>query len=574
MSDHGLPTQLGLPHHLLTQVGSPTRENRLTGVDELARLVTGADLTLAAAAWRALEGLTHDDSRSVSAAAAAVLARSAVRLNPERVDFGQVAPGTPRLVADVLVEGPPLAVATATVTVSGPGLRAMLGGRQLRIVWQPRSEWLDGAVSVRGPAGWADVRVTGHVAEAVPITRAAAEAQVRAVDGPVRYGPARVTGMPPPRRRRPRAGAVALIAGLTALVVLGGIGVAAALVRDDRGGEPPANLVALPTAQTSAPAEASAPTVTITKVPLAQRVGSLDKPVSAGGIRVGAEPEGVIVAPDSRTLYVANQNSKILSIVDAATQKVTSIKLRNTPRFVAISRDGRRLFVSMYENDKKTGSGVAVVDTAARKVLGYVKTGNQPFTLAVGPDGRLWVPIHSEGRVEIYSAGDQKPDGRIEVPANPHAVAFSADQMRAFTPNHESNAVSVIDMRTDKLLKSIPVSKAPHNLAVSPDGRRVLVAGFEADAADLIDAVTLKRTGPFPVGKSPQCVAFSTDGKHAYVVNEGDNTVTVLDGRTGRKTATVGVGKSPRMIAMSPDGRYAYVTNGGDNTVSVLRVGE
>jgi YVTN family beta-propeller protein len=273
-------------------------------------------------------------------------------------------------------------------------------------------------------------------------------------------------------------------------------------------------------------------------------------------------------------VYVANQSSRVLSVVDAASRRVSSVQLRNTPRFVAVSRDGRLIFVSMYEDDK-SGSGVAVLDADTRKVLRYLTTGTQPFTLAVGPDDRLWVPIHSNGRVEVYATtGDQRRAADVPVPANPHAVAFSGSLMRAFTPNHESNAVTVIDMRTDRQLKSVAVSRAPHSIAVSPDGRRALVAGYEANTADLIDAASMRRTGPFKVGQKPQCVAFAGDGAHAYVVNEGDHTVSVLDGRTGATTATVRVGRSPRTIAVSPDGRLAYVSNGEDDTISVLRVGE
>jgi YVTN family beta-propeller protein len=290
-------------------------------------------------------------------------------------------------------------------------------------------------------------------------------------------------------------------------------------------------------------------------------------------VRVGDEPEGVAVSPDGRTVYVAEQSERVLSVVDAASRRVTPVRLRHTARFVTASRDGALVFVSMYEDDK-SGSGVAVIDAATRKVLRYIATGVQPYTLAVGPDDRLWVPIHGLGRVEIYGAADLHPEGQVTVPPNPHAVAFSASLMRAFTPNHESNEVAVIDMRTDRMLKSVPVSRAPHSVAVSPDGTTVLVAGYEADTADLIDARTMRRTGPFAVGKQPQSVAFATDGAHAYVVNEGDDTVSVLDARTGASTATVKVGKSPRTIAVSPDGRLAYVSNGGDDTVSVLRVGE
>ncbi|MDT5030151.1 MAG: hypothetical protein QOC94_322, partial [Actinoplanes sp.] len=379
-------------------------------------------------------------------------------------------------------------------------------------------------------------------------------------------------GAEPVRRRR--AGAVVLIASLTALMLLGGVAVVLTLGRGGRADRPPTALRVPAAGAGSGLAPAVPPPTVVSRVPLARPVQSVGRPAVLATIRVGAEPEGVAVSPDGRTVWVANQSSHILSAVDTASRRLTSVRLRNTPRFVSTSRDGRLVFVAMYETDK-TGSGVAVVDAASRKVLRYLVTGVQPYAPAVGPDDRLWVPIHSSGRVDLYAvAGNQRRYARIPVPPNPHAVAFSGSLMRAFTSNHESNVLSVIDMRTDRLLKSVPVSRAPHSVAVSPDGRTVLVAGYDAGTADLIDAQTLRRTGPFTVGSKPQSVAFATDGAHGYVVNEGDNTVTVLDGHTAAVTATITVGRSPRTIAISPDGRRAYVSNGDDNTITVLTVGQ
>jgi YVTN family beta-propeller protein len=552
-------SERGLPPHLKSEIDSPIRENRLHGVGELTRLVIGTDLAVAAAARRVLERMTNDDSRSVAAAAAGVLERTTVRVNPDVVDFGRVPPDSPPLAADVTVEGPPLATA-ATVVAAGPGLTARLDGRTLRLTWQPESDWLHGWVTVRGPAGWADVRVTGQIARDEPLSIAAVE-EWFAGDSTG----ARMTVLATPPRRR-RAGAV-LIAGVVALAVLAGVGFAFAMVSSDDERTPPPAVAAPPSTKTTA-----APTPSsLARVPLAARSSSLDRPVVAGKVKVGDEPEGIAVSPDGRTVYVANQGSRVLSVMDARTKKVTSVRLRGTPRFVTTSRDGRLVFVSMYADDK-SGSGVAVIDARTREVTKYMSTGQQPYTLSVAPDGRLWVPIHSRHRVEIYAAKNQRADGRVQVPPNPHAVAFAASPARAFTANHESNSVSIIDMHTDELIKSVKVSRSPHSVAVSPDGKTVLVAGYDAGTADLIDAATGKRTGPLEVGNKPQSVAFARDGKHAYVVNEGDRSVSVLDGRTGEVTATLRVGRSPRTVAVSPDGRTAYVSNGDDDTISILRI--
>jgi YVTN family beta-propeller protein len=294
-----------------------------------------------------------------------------------------------------------------------------------------------------------------------------------------------------------------------------------------------------------------------------------DRPAVRAPVNVGAEPQGVAVSPDSRTVYVANQHSHVLSVVDIASRKVTSVGLRHTPRFVAVSRDGARVYASMYEDDF-SGSGVAIVNAATTSVR-YVDTGRQPYALSVAPDGKLWVPIHNQHRVEVYDPNNGALVSVVEIPPNPHSVTFSPTLVRAFTPDHESNLVSVIDMHTNRP-SNIPVDTAPHSLALSPDQRTIIVACYGANVVDFIDPVSLRNTGRLAVGVKPRYVAFSADGSHAYVVNEGSDSVSVIDLATRTVSSVIAVGHSPRTIGVAPDGRFAYVSNGGDNTVSVLNV--
>ncbi|MBU2665380.1 beta-propeller fold lactonase family protein [Actinoplanes bogorensis] len=527
------------------------RADRLAAVAELRERAGGTDPEAAVAARAALGRLTSDDSRQVSSAAEEALAATSIALDPPRIDFGPVSPGTPRLSASVSIIGAPTARASR-IKVTGPGLRARIAGDQLQVQWLPGAGTLSGKVSLDGPAGAADLTVTGHLGSG-PLTGFAAEARQTALE---QLGSLRPVAV---ERKPPRRSGKGLIIGLAAtLVLLAGTGIAAA-VSTNRSATP----------AVSAPP--SAPPTTKPAPPREERLASVDKPTVAGTIRVGDEPEGVAVSPDSRTLYVANQSSRILSVVDLSTRTVKSVTLRNTARFVAVSRDGKRVFVSMYEKDL-SGSGVAVVDAEKLTVLQNLQTGVQPYALSVAPDGRLWVPIHGGRNVEVYRAADLTLTGRVFVPENPHAVSFDADGQRAFTPDHESSTVSVIDTRNDQRLRSIPVSAFPHSLAVSPDGRTVVVACFGANAVDIIDTVTLARRGPFRVGTKPQAAAFATDSGHAYAVNEASNSVSVVDPRTGRVTATVPVGRSPRTMAVSPDGRFGYVSNGDDDTVTILRV--
>jgi YVTN family beta-propeller protein len=558
------------------RLGDPRASIRLSAVRSLGQVAAGADLDRAADARHSLGRAAEDQDETVALAALDELDRTALRLPGGVVDFGTVSPATPRLAEDVHIEGPPLARAS-TVAVSGRGLRAWISGSLLHIAWTPTGERLDGTVTLSGPAGDAKVQVVGEIRAGVPAAAGAA-ARRRALDdlGALRDTTTRLTPPPgpPPRTfqpsRLPLSGGPAqppagrrrlllIFAGVLVLLVLSGVGIRALI--DRKGNDAGAPVNQADTRIGTAPSRPGP----------AQVPPSTAKPTVVGTWKVGAEPEGVAISPDSTTIYVANQKSKIMSVIDTATGAVRSLTLPTQPHFVTMSNDGKRVYASLYD-DLFQNSGVAVIDTADDHLERVAPTGTQPYDIGVAPDGRIWVPIHSAHRVEVYTADGSRRDAVIQVPANPHSVGFSPDGTFAYTPNHESDEVTMINARANQVQQRVKVGKSPHNLTVSPDGGQILVAEFNADMIELLDTTNLAKLFQTKVGKEPQCVAFAADGRHGYVVNEGSNTMSVIDVSNGKVTATIGVGVSPRAVVTSPDGKFAYVTNGGSNTVTVLKV--
>jgi YVTN family beta-propeller protein len=542
------------------QLADPRPTVRLAAVRNLALVAAGTDLDRAADARWSLCQAAEDQSRMVAQAALEALERTTLRLAGSVIDFGRVSPATPRLAADVVVEGPPLALAS-TVSTSGRGLRASMHNNLLHVAWTPDADRLDGTVTLSGPAGDAKLQVIGEV-RAGPSSAAATAARRRALDdlGGLRPPPPTTRATPPADGggRGSRRRLVLTFVGVLILLVLSGVAARLGFNRDQNQVGDTSGSGTIGTA----PADVPGPT----------RVrASIAKPTVATTFRAGREPEGVAVSPDSKTVYVANQSSQILSVIDAASGAVTSVTMRNTPRFVAMSHDGRRVYVSMYEDDDAL-SGVAVLDTATLKLERIIPTGPRPYSIGVAPDGRVWVPIHSARRVEVYDAEGKERVATVRVPKNPHSVAFSPDGTFAYTPNHESNQITMIVARTNKVGKTVDVGRSPHNLAVSPQGGHILVAEYDADAVELLDTTDLQRLRQIPVKDEPQSVAFAPDGLHAYVVNEGSDCVSVVDIRAQSITATIPVGKSPRIVSVAPNGRFAYVTNGDSDTVTVLKI--
>ncbi|GGN41591.1 hypothetical protein GCM10010109_71810 [Actinoplanes campanulatus] len=384
-------------------------------------------------------------------------------------------------------------------------------------------------------------------------------------------GPYGDEGGKPPRRR------LALVAGvLVALLLLAGAtyaGVRFVLNRDE---PEAASQNSAPTQSAPGQTAGAAPTGPATEPAGTQQPAappSLAKPVVLEQIRLGREPEGVAVAPDNRTLYVADQDSRDVHFVDVQSKQVSVVKVPNTPRFLALSADGGRLYVSLFENDF-TGNGLAVIDTANRTLVKTIRTGPRPFEPAVAPDGKVWVPIHNGARVEIYDDKTLTEAARISVPPNPHWIVFTPDGQTAFTANHESSQISVVSVADRLVRKNFKVGKSPHALAVTPDGKRLVATNYDLDTVEVYDTGDQRLIHKVAVGREPQAVMISGDSRHAYIVNEGSDNLSVIDLSSGRVVSTVRVGDSPRVNALSPDGKRLYVTDGRGKTVTVLRVSE
>ncbi|MBB2946838.1 YVTN family beta-propeller protein [Actinoplanes lutulentus] len=381
-------------------------------------------------------------------------------------------------------------------------------------------------------------------------------------------------GSPPPaapyHEEKPRRRAGKVLAILLAVAVLAaGSYLAVRLLRPGT-----TDNTATPTPQgqqeqSTPPETTGAPT----EPPAAEIPVSLTTPVIVDRFKLGQEPEGVVVSPDNKVVYVADQNSKDVHFIEVATRKITKVSVPNTPRFIAISQDGSRVYASMFENDF-TGNGLAVIDTKNAKLVKAIRTGPRPFEPAVGPDGDVWVPIHNGARVEIYDDESLTESSRISVPPNPHWVTFSPDGTVAYTANHESSQISVVNTADRIVRRNIKVGRSPHAIALTPDGKKLIVTNYDLDKVQIFDTTTLRQIKQISVGKEPQAVMTSTDGKHAYIVNEGSDTLSVIDLDGLKVVSTVKVGDSPRVVALSPDGLRLYVTDGRSRTVTVLRTTE
>lgn len=334
---------------------------------------------------------------------------------------------------------------------------------------------------------------------------------------------------------------------------------------------PPVDAAAPPPAKPAAPPAKPAPPPTADM----EAVPSVPVPSLGAPIPVGPTPGFVAVAPNGRLAYVANRDAKVITVVDTSIDQVTATIPVDAgpPQFLTFSPDGRRVYVSIF-NQERTIRSVGVLDTITNKIIANVPVQTRPYVAALTPDGRrLYVPNHDSGTVSVLDTASNTIIKEIKVAANPHCIEFSRDGTRAYTANHESNLISVLDTSTDRVMAEIRVQTSPHSVAVHPTLPLVANVNYDSNSVSMIDTTANRVIANVPVGKNPQDITWAPDGRFAYVANVGDGTVSVIDNDTKRVTATIPTGQSPTSVAVLPNGRTGYVTNLDSGTLSTLRLG-
>lgn len=299
--------------------------------------------------------------------------------------------------------------------------------------------------------------------------------------------------------------------------------------------------------------------------------------------------------PAAGRAYVSNEDGHSVSVLDVrSATNIATIEVGKRPRGMKLSRDGSRLFVAVSglpkcppsvpdeecakrERDLKA-DGIAIVDTALRKVVKVLAAGSDPEQFAMSADGkRLYVANEDVGLLSVVDVDAGKVIERIKVGLEPEGVALTPDGKWVLVTNESDNSVSVIDTSTLAVRSHVSVGKRPRDIAFTPDGRAAYVSG-ELDASLYRIAVPagepVQRVLKLGEAAKPMGVVLDSTRNRLYLSTGRGGTVAVIDVTGAPQTAKllkeIPVGTRPWGIALSADGRFLYSANGPSNDVSVI----
>jgi YVTN family beta-propeller protein len=279
-----------------------------------------------------------------------------------------------------------------------------------------------------------------------------------------------------------------------------------------------------------------------------------------GTIRGIEVNHGAAAAPDGSRFYISNEGESTLDVVDAKTLKVTrSIPLSGHPNNIAISKDGKRVYVSIA----RAPGGVDVIDTGSLQDVKTIKVNGAVHNTYVTPDGKYVVSGSIPAKtITVIDAKTEMPVWTLTMDLGIRPMAFATNPDGStkwiFVQLSNFNGFAVVDFATHEEIKRIknpevaPAKQfhvggnASHGMAVTSDGKTLVVNSGLNSSLYTYSLPDLKLIGTAEVGRAPDWVTLTPDGKTAYVANAASNSVSVVDLKTMKETTRIPVGEVPK----------------------------
>ena len=125
------------------------------------------------------------------------------------------------------------------------------------------------------------------------------------------------------------------------------------------------------------------------------------------------------------------------------------------------------------------GSGtVSVIDTATDRVTSTITTGGKPRGIAIAPDGkRLYVSDQTANGLAIFDVGTGGAPVRVSLGDSPEGIYLSSDGGRLAAAIEENNQVLIVDTASLAIAKRVAMrGKKPEHAVWSPDDRGIYVS--------------------------------------------------------------------------------------------------
>src|SRR5438067_5339146 len=230
-------------------------------------------------------------------------------------------------------------------------------------------------------------------------------------------------------------------------------------------------------------------------------------------------------------VYVPNSDAGTVDVIDPLTFKVIDhYVVGQIPHHITPAWDMRELYV-----EDEGSSTLTVIDIHTGKPRGIIHI-PYPYNLYFTPDGTKAIDVvEREMKIDFFDPHSWKLLKEVPIPwPGADHMDFSADGSYLLISTEYSGVVAKVDVVHMKLVGYIDVGGLPIDIKLSPDGKLFYVTNQGTDGVSIVDPVAMKVIGFLHTGRGAHGLQVSRDARSLYVSNRLEGSISIIDFATRR----------------------------------------
>jgi YVTN family beta-propeller protein len=320
---------------------------------------------------------------------------------------------------------------------------------------------------------------------------------------------------------------------------------------------------------------------------------------ACGQVQPGVPTEGVagkaaekpVLKPLKEFIYVFNNGSKSVSVIDGTAQElVSTIPIEGYPDGigVAVHNPVGQLWTTFHGD--KAGNGVFVLETPTLKTLktltieekfqNWDKDGVKATAFVYAehlPDTKwAWVTVSDTNDVRVIDKETFTEVKKIPTDVWPCDIDVRVGHGFTYTPNRFADNVSLVDLNASAEVARIPTvphapAKAePYMLTLAPDGAHVVVEFAKAPIAAVLDTKSRQFVKVIELPKPAVIDEFTPDGRLDFMIYPSTDFISVIDTATWQIKKEIKFPGNVSSADFSADSKFAYVPVASQNLLTVI----
>ena len=269
-------------------------------------------------------------------------------------------------------------------------------------------------------------------------------------------------------------------------------------------------------------------------------------------------------------VYVPNSMAGTVDVIDPLTFTVIDhFRVGNIPHHIAPAWDMSALYV-----DNEGSSSLTVLDIHTGKPVDTVHI-PFPYNLYFTPDGTKAIDVVERlNRIVFLDwRNGWRQIGSVGIPwYGADHMDFSADGSYFMISTEYTGHVVKVDVNSMRVIGDAYVGGLPIDVKLSPDGSVFYVTNQGRMGVSVVDPVSMKEIKFIPTGRGAHGLQVSRDTKSLYVSNRLEGSVSVIDFATRSVVAkwVIPGGGSPDMLQLNPAGTQLWASGRYNRTVYVF----